>query len=52
MSYFLSMLQGLEGWYDVTLLLPFLVEDEKSGSVCGGERNDAKTCHGIAAGKN
>jgi hypothetical protein len=36
MSYFLSMSQGLEGWYDATLLLPFLVEDEKSGSVCGG----------------
>src|SRR3954463_3548109 len=31
------MPQGLEGWYDATLLLPFLVEDEKSGSVCGRE---------------
>jgi hypothetical protein len=43
---------GLEGWYDATLLLPFLVEDEKSAASVVGERNDAKTCHGIATGKN
>ena len=36
MSYFLSMSQGLEGWYDATHLLPNLLEDENSGSVCGG----------------
>jgi hypothetical protein len=36
MSYFLSMSQRLEGWYDATHLLPILLEDEKSGSVCGG----------------
>jgi len=36
MPYFLSMSQGLEGWYDATHLLPNLLEDEKSGSVCGG----------------
>lgn len=46
------MRQALEGWYDATLLLPSLVEDEKSGSVCGGERIDAETCDGLATGEN
>ena len=35
-SYFLSMQQVVEGWYDPADLLPSLVEDEKFGGVYGG----------------
>jgi hypothetical protein len=35
-SYFSSMQQVVEGWYDPADLLPPLVEDEKFGGVYGG----------------
>ncbi|HSS31356.1 MAG TPA: hypothetical protein VLL06_10090, partial [Nitrospiraceae bacterium] len=38
----MSMSLGLEGWYDATLLLPFLVEDEKSAASVVGERKMPK----------
>ncbi len=52
MSYFLSMSQGLEGWYDATHLLLFFSMTKSPAASVVGERNDAKTCHGIATGKN
>ena len=42
-SFFSSMSQATEGWYDATVLLPSLVEDEKSRSLSDiAVRDEAK----------
>jgi hypothetical protein len=42
----------VERWYDAAVLLSFLVENKKSGSGYMGERIDAETCDGVAAGED
>ena len=45
-----SMQQAVEGWYDTAALLPYLIEQEKPGSLCGGRIIDAETCDNVATG--
>ena len=44
------MQQAVEGWYDTAALLPYLIEQEKPGSLCGGRIIDAETCDDVATG--